>query len=390
MKCFNAEGHDFLVYNKPRIIKCFHVLKIMPVCFIVCRHAERDRDVGITQRGMKQARRLGRNLLNLLEEQDECACIVTSKTARAVATGEVLTDEFFPHVKLCQDADLDEVVFKPRLLHSHMRNEVAEADSVLFLRIQRSIRRWLEVAFAVDGSGVKDAITPGAMNTNPGVQAQLQARCLKIIFITHSGWIHACMRLFCLIPPHSTFFCVHLASMHALTFPCIKECARGGWGVETAQDFSNKKDEVDLGVSHVAKMWRDLPTRTWGKSRVLWRDADWLVREDVWKMERWRQHTSYMPLLAIAASDALRCLRDLNASHVDALKKIDRAYPDSEWVKFLLYPPYVWRLHVHIQRVSCPMSYKNVYLLRDVITMASRFPVAAAIDTGPALLVYKY
>jgi len=344
----------------------------MAVRFLLCRHAERDGDSGITARGVEQANALGRKLSRRLGGTTGCACIVTSKAARTIATGEVVRDGFFPGVRLCQDADLDEVEFKSRPSHVRGRLQVAEVDGELFARIQRVVRTWMAVHYASSGG------------------AEVSTYATTIVFVTHSGWIHACMRLFNLIPVYSSFFCVPLASLHPLEFPSVNECTGGRWGVETASDFERRKSEVDLQVSRVAKEWRDLPSQTWGKSRVIWRDADWLVREDVWKMERWRQCTAYMPLLAIAESDGLRCLRDLRASNVGALQKIDRAYPDDDWVKYLLYPPYVWRLHVHIQRRSCPMSYKNVYLLRDVIAMASGNPDGAPLSDGPALLVYKY
>lgn len=332
--------------------------------FLLCRHAGRESPRGgmgssLNPREVRQAQGMARALLDGVGGEPGCACIVTSEARCAMVTGAVVQASF-PCVRLCHDAALDG--------RDGAWSTEAESDARLFVRIQRAVRSWLQAAVPVPGS------LPGS-------------KPLVVIFITHAAWIHACMRLFGLSPSQSSFFRVPFASVHRLEFPPLDRCVSGGWGFETPADFERRREEVALHVSRVARVWRDLPTRTWGRSKVLWQDSDWVVRTDVWKMERWRQRTGHMPLLAIAVSDELRCLRDLNEGDVGALRKLDRAYPDDEWVKYLLYPPFVWRLHVHIQHRSCPMVYRNVYFLRDVIAMVSGMPGGGA---GPVLLVCKY
>jgi uncharacterized protein (DUF2249 family) len=87
-------------------------------------------------------------------------------------------------------------------------------------------------------------------------------------------------------------------------------------------------------------------------------------------MHKWNVHSDILMAISnikMRDGTVLRCLRDLSPEHLPALKRLNAMYDDSQWVKYIMYPPYVWRLHVHIQSIDTPLPYKNAYLLNDVI-----------------------
>ena len=301
--------------------------------YVVCRDEESDGNVGIAERGVAQSKVLGFRLVDLLSEYGGCACIVTSSLMRAEATGKLIREVFFPHVKLCVDVGLNEVLFSDS---SH-----PETTADVFVRIQRVFNTWLDVC----------------------------KLGRPVVFVSHSGWIFDCMKLFGLLSHRSRFRCVKLASNMMLEFGSIQTCAHGCWGVETAEDFKGGQKEIAVHVDRVPRMWRNLPSRKWGKSSIEWVDNDWIVRTDVWTMDKWRERSGDMPLMAITKHRRLRCLRDLSRIDLSSLRRIDSFYPDNEWVKFILYPPFVWRLHIHVQKRGWPLHYINTHLLSDVISM---------------------
>ena len=149
--------------------------------------------------------------------------------------------------------------------------------------------------------------------------------------------------------------------------------------------------EMPARVLDVSRLWMDRPSRTLGPSRVVGKSGDWLIRTDVWKMERLgMQCDSADVLMAISTHRprALTCLRDLQRNHLDSLVELDTLYPDREWIKFILYPPWVWQLHIHICRRGCDnrLPCRNVHLLGDVISMLG----GNGDIQGGCLLVYRF
>ena len=88
----------------------------------------------------------------------------------------------------------------------------------------------------------------------------------------------------------------------------------------------------------------------------------------------------------------LACLRDLRHEHLESLLEIDSLYPDTEWIKFILYPPWVYQLHIHIHKKNpdtvdetWALPCRNLYLLKDVISM-----VRDNVIRDGCLLVYYF
>ena len=308
---------------------------------IMCMHAHGDESGHLDLKGVEQSHSLGRRLSDLMDSRKlTCACVLTSSLAKE--TGGVVKTH----------------LHTPCLVDSHL-DEYSAADSYGFLRILMAVWNALEVSSS--------------------------DQC--VVLITHSYGLHRCARLFGKIPFRSAFRAMPLASIHLYEFPFhkvksvrnsvkstslneVQHFKPGMWYCETGDMFNQKKKWVSLMTGMVDKMWSNAPVPTVGPVEVFLDSDDWLVETDVWAMRKWNVRSKIvMAISNVKMADGLylRCLRDLLPEHVHALKKLDKMFPDGEWVKYITYPPFVWRLHVHIQGKEAPLPYKNTYLLKDVI-----------------------
>ena len=317
---------------------------------IVCRHGMQRSDGTLSHEGEAQSLRLGEELQRA---EQRVACIVTSTLPRASRTGWVVQRHSFPDAPVYADADLDE-----------QRFDQHETSWSMFIRIQRVLGRALQF----DGD---------------------------VVLVTHSGWIHACLRALGRIPLHARFAGpVGLATAHPIDFPLDSRAGAGGWGCETPSAFATALvSEIPLRVADVPRLWSGAPSRVFGPSRLVWADPDWTVQTDVWKMEKLSLNGMHsfsagpemLMAISVHGGQPLSCLRALRPEHLDSLTRLDQRYPDASWVKFVLYPPWVWRLHVHICPRGVPMPFRNVHLLGDVISM-----VRSGVNRQGCLLVYRF
>ena len=317
---------------------------------VICRHAHRDESDHLDALGVGQSHRLGAQLKRMLDRRDiACSCILTSSLDRAKETGNVIKTHL--HTPCLVDAHLDE--YYPD-------------DSQGFLRILMAV--W------------------NALEMSPSNHS--------VVLVTHSCVLHRCARLFGKIPFSSKFRAAPLASMHLFEFPfgiesfetrarhsqsaipvssgdkAVGDYKPGVWYCETESMFRQKEEWISRMVGMVDKMWDDAPVPEVGRVEVFLDSEDWVVESDVWAMKKWNVKSQIMMAISkikMVDGVVLRCLRDLLPEHLRSLHVLDQMYPDSKWVKYILYPPFVWRLHVHIQGRDAPLPFKNVYLLRDVI-----------------------
>ena len=297
---------------------------------IMCRHAHRDGSGHLDSDGVKQSHSLGRRLAGLMRDKNtECACIVTSSLDRAKETADVLKG----HLSV------------PCLVDGHL-DEYYPEDSQGFLRILMAVWNALEMSTSSQ----------------------------SVVIVTHSCVLHRCARLFGKIPFKSAFQKAPLASMRLYAFPfgdgfSNAELDRGMWYCETERNFRQKSGWISKKVSMVDKMWTNPPVPRVGPAVVYLDSDDWLIQRDIWAMEKWNVSSDIvMAISKIKIGGVfLRCLRDLLPEHASPLRELDEMYSDSKWVKYIMYPPFVWRLHVHIQGRDAPLPFKNVYLLKDVI-----------------------
>jgi hypothetical protein len=326
---------------------------------IICRHGARRRDGQLSSRGGQQSRELG---LSLEAFKGSISCIFTSQLTRAVETGRIV-QETLPGSTFFSNADLDEQRFGE-----------GESDWALCIRIQQGLMRILQA--------------PGNV----------------VVVITHSWWIFSCFRLMGVINADASFAPVGLASSHHLVLPCMPDDisvdhALKGWFCEQRKTYDAALQAyIPAKVSNVQNMWREKPSRTFGDSIVVMETDCWVVKTDVWNMEKHKNICTYVkgtePLMAISthnmavSGQPLACLRDLKQEHLASLVDIDSKFPDQLWFKFILYPPFVYRLHIHIHRRGpCmgPLPCRNVHLLGDVISM-----VRDGIIQHGSLLVYRF
>jgi broad specificity phosphatase PhoE len=323
---------------------------------IVCRHGARRSDGSLSKLGRGQARGLA-EALRRSAGGENIRCIVTSALNRAVQTGEIVRQQCFQGIQIFSDCDLDEERFHQ-----------SESTWTLCVRIQRVLGRLV----------------------------QIQG---DVVVITHSGWIFACFRLMGLISPQTPFAPVRLASMHTLNFPVavggLSSSGRHGWLCEPSSAYAaSRLREIPYNVSLVPSKWKERPSKTFGASRVVRETPNWVVKTDVWNMEKHKAECvfeeGYEPLMAISihGGQPLACLRDLRMEHLDSLLEINALYPDEEFTKFILYPPWVYRLHIHIYRKSLPLlslPCRNVHLLDDVISL-----VRNGVSQNGCMLVYNF
>jgi phosphohistidine phosphatase SixA len=287
---------------------------------VVCRHAHRDESGHLDSRGVEQSHSLGMRLKRLGREY---SCIITSTLDRAVETGGIVKGHL--HIPCLADERLDE--YYPN-------------DSRGFLRILMAV--W------------------GAMEMGTSGQSA--------VIITHSCVVHRFSKLFGRIPWKSEFHAMPLAAFSVYEFPL--ERSGRGWYCETEGAFRRRQGWITKMVGMVDRMWTDAPVPGTGGAKVFKDSSEWLVERDIWAMEKWNVKSDIiMAISKIRMEDGgfLRCMRDLRPEHVGALKELDREYEDSTWVKYIMYPPFVWRLHVHIQGRDAPLPFRNAYLLGDVI-----------------------
>jgi hypothetical protein len=203
-----------------------------------------------------------------------------------------------------------------------------------------------------------------------------------VIFVTNSPFIRLCSILFFGIKIHGP---IPLAFTLPLRFPDASyfegTSLIAQWRYETQDAYDKSRAYVDEEVGWVASKWRDKPSKMHGESEIINESEYWTVRTDVWKMDRQGQGNNFDVLMAITRQKLsenedgetgfLRSIRDLKTpEHVKALEEIDRKYPDKQYVKFFQYPPFVWKLHLHIEpRQHAHVPPRNGYLLKDVIRL---------------------
>lgn len=316
--------------------------------FIMCRHAHRDVSGHLDSKGVKQGYALGEKLEIFSQKHGvKYSCIVTSTMDRAKETGKILESR----------------LSVPCLTDSHL-DEYYANDSISFLKILMAM--W------------------NALQLNPSNGS--------VILITHSNVLYNSARLFGKIQSKSMFHPVPLASFGTFKFPFgLKDSSKleskGMWYCETETMFRQNKKWVSRMVNLVDKMWTDIPVPQVGPAEVFLNSDDWLVKRDIWAMKKWNvKGDIIMAISKMKMGDGvtLRCLRDLLPEHVHALKALDSMYSSERWIKYIVYPPFVWRLHVHIQGSDAPLPYRNVYLLEDVIR-SLQMP-----QGGRDLLVWSY
>ena len=150
------------------------------------------------------------------------------------------------------------------------------------------------------------------------------------------------------------------------------------WRYESRGMYEKAEPRVNREASIVGFIWDNQSSQYHGKSKIISTSENWIVRTDVWKMDKHKNNDSVI-LMAITRKMNeeddfyLKSLRDLSVDHIPALLEIDEQYPDSKWIKYIQYPPFVWRLHVHIEERQkngvSHFPFRNSYLLADVIKM---------------------
>lgn len=306
----------------------------------MCRHAHRDSSNRLDGKGVHQSHMLGDKLKKIMYDRGvACSCVITSGLERARETGAIVGSHL--HVHCLEDSHFDENY---------------TMDSTGLLRLLMALWNALQTS-----------------KTNESV-----------VVITHSCVLYKCAKLFRKLPLRQELgsvslyefgFDLGLGDIQSFTERSLDAWERkddmiNGWCCETKLDFEGKQDWVRKMVGSVKDMWKDSPIPRVGPSRVFFNSDEWLVRLDIWAMDKWNVHSDILMAISnIEMKDGtvLRCLRDLSPEHLPALRRLDAMYSDSKWVKYIMYPPFVWRLHVHIQCVDSPLPYKNAYLLKDVI-----------------------
>ena len=300
-------------------------------CVVLCRYAS-----VIGESGEIGIRNLAEKLVNL---KVDYSCIITGGDERARGTAEVIRSRLgTTPIETENELDL-----------------IPRDDSNALYKTKRAISRLLTYT----------------RDSKP------------VIFVTDSPFIKLCSILFFGIKTHGA---VPLAFTLSLGFPEVSYF--GGpslitqWRYETQDAYDKSRAYVDEEVGWVASKWRDRPSKLHGESKIVYESENWTVRTDVWKMDRQFKGSNFEILMAITRlklnenenygeAGFLRSIRDLKTSeHVAALEEIDRKYPDKQYVKYFQYPPFVWKLHIHIEpREHSRLPPRNAYLLKDVIKL---------------------
>ena len=293
-----------------------------PPTLLICRHAhyilDGEEDAGLGKRGQQESETLAEALL----AGGGWDCVITSTMRRAVETGAIVA-RHKPGTPVLSDEAFDEHSVFP--------------DPMLAVRIQAGLRRAL-------------------------------ARGRRVVVITHSGVIDSMGRIFGKKPYRCEFRPVPNASWRPLTFRDDYD-PDPHWICESSGMFAKEARLVRGMARKVSRLWTGEPNEDGELSAESYSDADWSVITDVWSKSWPKERTPLLAITLRTMSDGtkLRCLRDLTREDIPALERLDERYSDGEWVKYLLYPPFVYQLHVHIQRRECPMQFRGVYVLKDVI-----------------------
>jgi hypothetical protein len=201
----------------------------------------------------------------------------------------------------------------------------------------------------------------------------LQGRAGAAILVTHSGIIHSIKKVFGIIPQDARFTPVEQGSYLKLVIPltsCFEPRSSGikDWRCETPEKYLDRISSVQSEEKAVKEKWRQA-THTVHSSR------DWDIIQDTWKEEKHLSKTAeeIQAYLAIAKFDCAS-LRDLNRGHLEKLQEIERLYPESAYLKYVQYPPFVWKLHIHIIKTEAMrhplddlLHYRNTVLFSDVL-----------------------
>lgn len=306
----------------------------------VCRHAEKksiEEGDGLTERGRLQSVELGKSIMREISDGRTIDYISHSPYKRTKETAEIL-----------------ERVLKPRFdFKSREDNDLRESiefDSMVALRIRRAIENVLQ------GSGDVS------------------------VLVTHSGIIHSIKKLLGLCSPHCKFTPIEQGSFIKIRLP-IASCFQhnrnaqtGEWRCETPETYMTAIRAVEKEKMQVHRKWPYV-------TETIAVTPDWEIIRDTWKEEKTldRQGDKIESHLAIAKFDCAS-LRDLTEDHVSFLKEIERLYPESTHLKYIQYPPFVWKLHVHIIKMqnvpgaippSSLLKYQNTVLFSDVLKQLS-------------------
>jgi hypothetical protein len=206
------------------------------------------------------------------------------------------------------------------------------------------------------------------------IERSLQLLGDTIILITHSGTIFNIEKLFNIRSYESTFQPIPQACFFQLRIPLASQFdaysgAIGRWRCETPEKYMSKLFEVDREIARIEKKWSE-------ETEVYTNTTNWEILIDTWRQEKNQSRVGddSLVLLAIARFNCAS-VRDLKKEHLEALEELDRLFPETRYIKFIQYPPYVWKLHVHIiekRRDSSSssihiMHYNNNILLKDAI-----------------------
>jgi broad specificity phosphatase PhoE len=314
------------------------------VKFLICRHGQVDQGRGLSDLGKKQVEKLRDDLKGYFKGPGSFAGLLCSQRPWALETADILKADggFMSDLKVQTDSDLNDCVF-----------DEDEEEYHFYMRVQRFFR-----------NNVADHWGKGQADTGERF----------VVIVTHSSWIDACARLHGTKKWDEEFSPVPEGTVRCFDFPC------GKWVCETAKDYRDMMlSEKKKLMADVLTKWLDKSAGMWGESSVEWVSKDWEVKTDVWKMKVWSKQSGgdllrvdMMPLMAITTDIYLTCIRDLKASDLPSLQELDERFPDEDgWVKYIMYPPFVWRLHVHIQKTGTPIPFFNVYMLKDVINMVN-------------------
>lgn len=308
-------------------------------CFVICAPAECGADGLLTAEGRQQCERLGEGLSLHSEANGQPSCVV----AGAHGAGAVTARE------LCRAGPLQSVP----LLSEAVALETEGGGGNARARIQRTL-------------------------------TGLVGRGGTVVLVVPRPWRRICARMM-----GRSDAPMRPGAARVLRLPCRD--SRGEWECETATRFAEMQPWIARMAGLSGEMWPDRGSIDWGEPTQVRSTPDWKVLRDVWTMEDMcrrggalSKRAEFMPLLCITHSPALRCMRDLTPRDLPALSWVDSAYPDEDWVKYLHYPPTVWRLHIRVQRRGTQVQGRNVYLLSDVIGLVKSGRAAEA-----PLLVYR-
>jgi broad specificity phosphatase PhoE len=294
-----------------------------------CRQAEKSRAQGddcLTDQGVAQSQDLAETLLTSVGRTKKVACVVSSPSGRALQTARPICNAFGKTV-IVDDSLRESVHF----------------DALVAQRIKSAIER------------------------------ALQHEGDAYLLVTHSGVIFYVQKLAGAVPWGARFKPVDQGDFVKLRIPLSCSFEKNSnqhmqWRCETPREYRGCLDYVGAEVDYLDRRWNQHPP-------PLRKTSDWEIIEDEWKERKMeaRHGEGTRALLAMARFEAAS-LRDVNFTHLDAFEELERLYPESQYLKYVQYPPFAWKLHVHIMLIRAGeelpeylIPYHNVVFTRDIL-----------------------